>query len=243
MKPVETLAEYLGFMLALDAKSLPRVHAPEALFQHAANLVASQRGVAQPLLLHPQHIAIGGSYPWLSIPGTGFGATHIGLIPEETAQRTGYTATRRCLACRGFALLRLFCFRWWLRKPGSIAEQRDIHLPIKLIRIGKGGNLASIVHDGREIGHVHREFPIDGDRIVYALVPQVFDLTRSPSFILAKEDLGEPLRVLHANAFMADHPHGLFEELFPEWHRVVHVNGVLVRKQEFYLAEDVIRPS
>ena len=27
VKPVETLAEYLGFMLALDAKSLPRMHA------------------------------------------------------------------------------------------------------------------------------------------------------------------------------------------------------------------------
>jgi hypothetical protein len=39
VKKVEALTEDLRLMLLLDAKALTRVHPPEALFEHASNLV------------------------------------------------------------------------------------------------------------------------------------------------------------------------------------------------------------
>jgi hypothetical protein len=50
MKPIETLAEYLRLVLTLDAKSLPCVHTPETLLEHAANLALPSRGGERTLL-------------------------------------------------------------------------------------------------------------------------------------------------------------------------------------------------
>ena len=56
VKKIEALAKNLRLMLALDAKALLRVHPPETLFEHAANLVVPHGWGCDTLLLHWQDI-------------------------------------------------------------------------------------------------------------------------------------------------------------------------------------------
>jgi hypothetical protein len=56
VKKIESLSEYLGLMLPLNAQSLLRMHAPETAFEYAANLVIPHDEGSRTPLLHRQDV-------------------------------------------------------------------------------------------------------------------------------------------------------------------------------------------
>jgi hypothetical protein len=84
---------------------------------------------------------------------------------------------------------------------------------------------------------MHRNFMVERDRAVDAVVPQILDPACRSSLVFGKDHLGEPIGLLHAHAAISDRTHRLLEDFATGWERVVHYDVMPVGIKKFHLAE------
>src|SRR5690349_17182467 len=86
---------------------------------------------------------------------------------------------------------------------------------------------------------MHRHGPVQhNDAVITG--EHGLDLLGGPALVLSKQKRGETVGLMQANAAMTQGALSLSKQL--RLHRVVHVDGMLVRKIELQCAEDVVRP-